>query len=171
MKGILTVDPTNQKFWLVVVVTTEGHAFGAKLEKGVAALLQKIQGQGDIAVSVDVDGNIAVGNHIIGRLVGWNGQPTSADQEAAWTLTTASGRPGRLGRAIQRAVRDGTLDRTQAVAWVRRYLGDAAVKELEELLEDSSTSSEEEELLEVLKQHLLKEDHGEEEEEDNLPPW
>jgi len=161
MKGILTKDITNQKFWLVV--SSSGAVFGARLEKGVYALLQKLES--DVAVLINEDGKITIGGRFLGHLVGWNGQPTTPDPNNAWTIRTRSGSPGRLGRSIQRAVRDGTLDRTQAVAWVRKYLGDAA-KELEELLEDSSTSSKEEELLELLKRHLI--DHDE---EGDLPPW
>ena len=162
MKGILTKDVTNQKFWLVTVA---GYAFGIRLNPDAAKALRKVDG--DIAVDVAGDGNVAVAGRTIGRLIGWNNQPIeAADSEAAWTLVTESGRPGRLGRALQRAVKEGRLLAAEATAWVRKYLGEDSATDLQALLNESSANEEEEELLEILRQHLL--NHGE---EGDLPPW
>ena len=161
MTGTITKDPTNQNFWLVV---TAEAAFGLRLKKGVAALLKKLKG--DVLVEIDRD-VVTVGGHHIGQIIGWNGEPCSPSSDAAWTLVTESGRPGRLGRALKKAVEDGRITAEEAAAWVRRYLGPKSVQQLLQLLDSKNSSSSDDELLQILKQHIVG-DHGE---EGDLPPW
>ena len=147
--GILTRDITNQKFWLVVCSSA---VYGARLLNEVWRALNKIDG--DIAVSVDGDGKIIIDGREIGQLVGWNNQPTTPDNNA-WTLVTESGRPGRLGRALKRAVENG-LTAEEALDWVQRYLGEEAKADLQSLLDDAGDQSDD--LAELLKRHLLQND-------------
>ena len=151
MEALITKDVTNPKFFLVIV---DGHhAFGIRLHSEARRALAKLGG--DVQVQVE-GGTVMVAGRALGEIVGWNGQPLDdVDPEAAWTIKTASGRAGRLGRALQRAVEDG-LTAEEALDWVQRYLGEEAKADLQALLDDAGDQSDD--LAELLKRHLLQND-------------
>ena len=151
MEALITKDVTNPKFFLVIV---DGHhAFGIRLHSEARRALAKLGG--DVQVQVE-GGTVMVAGRALGEIVGWNGQPLDdVDPEAAWSIRTASGRAGRLGRALKKAVDENRLSAEEATAWVRRYLGEDEASELENLLDGND---EDIDLTELLKQHLLQDD-------------
>jgi len=152
MNGVITKDPTNSKFFLVIA---DGrYAYGARLLNEAWRALNKIDG--NVAVSVDGDGKIIIDGREIGHMVSWNGEPCSPSSDAAWSIRTTSGRPGRLGRALKKAVDENRLSAEEATAWVRKYLGEDSATDLQALLDDAGDQSDD--LAELLKRHLLQND-------------